>query len=274
MAKELSTTESKPAGGTVTIRHELIERGGSSKLGVEAAMGRIHRCGTRQVVVGFCITSLMVLAFPISTDAGSAHKGQIGRTGTAKKAEQRAKQGTATLRSIRRCSCKGQALPSAGGTSPGSVRLPGLAHFRAVVGTAQGGGLRRQALWRRAAWQAIYGQRLMLARFPSLMPDHRSQALDSWRIRLIDGDTFAYGTERIRIRGFDAPEKSESGGFEASQRLDLLLREGPVTVVPQALDKYGRTVADVFVNNQNVAEVLKDEGYAKQGESLRAYGRR
>jgi len=26
---------------------------------------------------------------------------------------------------------------------------------------------------------------------------------------------------------------------------------------------YGRIVADVYVNNQNVAEVLKEEGYAK-----------
>jgi endonuclease YncB( thermonuclease family) len=81
---------------------------------------------------------------------------------------------------------------------------------------------------------------------------------------LIDGDTFAYGTERIRIQGIDAPELSESGGFEASQRLDLLLKEGPVRIVPQALDRYGRTVADVYVDDRNVAEVLRSEGYAKR----------
>jgi len=90
-----------------------------------------------------------------------------------------------------------------------------------------------------------------------------ARLLDEWRIRLIDGDTFAYGADRIRIKGIDTPEVSESGGFEASQRLDLLLREGPVMVIPQALDVYGRVVADVYVNNQNVAEVLKEEGYAK-----------
>jgi endonuclease YncB( thermonuclease family) len=107
----------------------------------------------------------------------------------------------------------------------------------------------------------------MLARPPLLTSDHwsqaRSQPLDHWRIRLIDGDTFAYGAERIRIQGIDAPELSESGGFEASQRLDLLLREGPVRIVPQALDRYGRTVADVYVDDRNVAEVLRNEGYAK-----------
>ena len=57
---------------------------------------------------------------------------------------------------------------------------------------------------------------------------------------------------------------SESGGLEATQRLDLLLREGPVFVVPQTLDVYGRIVADVYVNDQNVAEVLREEGYAKK----------
>ncbi len=103
----------------------------------------------------------------------------------------------------------------------------------------------------------------MLTRFPSLTQGHQSQTLDSWKIRLIDGDTFAYGAQRIRIRGIDTPEKSESGGFEATQRLELLLHEGPVTIVPEALDKYGRTVADVYVDGRNVAEVLKAEGYAK-----------
>lgn len=223
----------------------------------------VCRSGARQAIAGFCILCLMVLAFPITTDAGSSHKGQTGRAGTTKKAEQRAKRKTATLPSTRQCPC--QTLPASGGMSSGSVRLPSLAHFRTVLGTAQEGGLRGQASWRRAALQAIYGRRLMLARLSPLTQDHQSQTLDSWKIRLIDGDTFAYGTERIRIRGIDTPEKSESGGFEATQRLDLLLHEGPVTIVPEALDKYGRTVADVYVDGRNVAEVLKAEGYAKPG---------
>lgn len=91
----------------------------------------------------------------------------------------------------------------------------------------------------------------------------KPQVLDGWQVRLIDGDTFAYGAERIRIRGIDTPEKSETGGFDASQRLDLLLREGPIVVVPAAVDKYGRVVADVFINGRNVAEVLRSEGHVK-----------
>ncbi len=122
---------------------------------------------------------------------------------------------------------------------------------------------------RKATRQEIAAHRLwrqvMLTRYPWLRDGQQARLLDEWRIRLIDGDTFAYGAERIRIRGIDTPEVSESGGFEASQRLDLLLREGPVMVIPQALDVYGRIVADVYVNNQNVAEVMKGEGYAKTG---------
>ena len=239
-------------------------------------MGPTHRSGIRQAVAGFwivCLVCLMVLAFPVPTAAGSSSKDKAGRAGMTKRAE-RAKQGKATLPSktsapatMRRCPC--QTLPAAGGTVPGSTRLPGLSHFRAVLGTAQGNDPKKLASWRRAARLALYHRRLMLVQSPLLASDRwsqaRSQPLDLWRIRLIDGDTFAYGTERIRIRGFDAPEKSESGGFEATQRLDLLLHEGSVTIVPEALDKYGRTVADVYVDDRNVAEVLRSEGYAKPG---------
>ncbi len=107
-------------------------------------------------------------------------------------------------------------------------------------------------------------RRAMLSQGPWVGRGQQARLLDGWKIRLIDGDTFAYGAERVRIRGINTPEVSEPGGFEATQRLDLLLREGPVFVVPQTLDVYGRIVADVYVNDTNVAEVLREEGYIKQ----------
>jgi hypothetical protein len=101
--------------------------------------------------------------------------------------------------------------------------------------------------------------------FPaSREPFQQERLLESWRIRPIDGDTFAYGSERIRIQGIDTPEVSEAGGFEATQRLDQLLHEGPVTIVPKAIDKYKRTVAEVYVNRRNVAELLLHEGFGKR----------
>jgi len=93
----------------------------------------------------------------------------------------------------------------------------------------------------------IYGRRL-----PISQPIHT-----------IDGDTIRMGRERIRLRGIDTPELNEPGGDAARQRLEQLLKEGPIRIVPHGQDVYGRTVADVFVDGRNVAEVLKQEGYAK-----------
>lgn len=82
-------------------------------------------------------------------------------------------------------------------------------------------------------------------------------------IYTIDGDTFRLGSDRIRLRGIDTPELNEPGGQAARQRLEQLLQEGSIRIVPHGQDVYGRTVADVFVNGRNVAEVLKSEGFTK-----------
>jgi len=85
------------------------------------------------------------------------------------------------------------------------------------------------------------------------------QMLDSSRINLIDGDTFAYGVEHIRIQGFNAVERADVGGLEATQRLDQLLHQGQVTMIRKATDIYGRTVAEIFVNHRNVVDLLKND---------------
>jgi endonuclease YncB( thermonuclease family) len=87
----------------------------------------------------------------------------------------------------------------------------------------------------------------------------REELLDSSRIHLIDGDTFAYGAERIRIQGFNAAEGAEVGGLEATQRFDELLHQGHVTIIRKAIDIYGRTVAEVFVDHHNVADMLSND---------------
>ncbi len=105
-----------------------------------------------------------------------------------------------------------------------------------------------------------------LLRLPLAYPKPEPITMDPWKIRIVDGDTIAYGGDRIRIRGYDAQEKADSGGFEATQRLDALLHDGTVTMIPDGLDPYGRTLADVFVDGRNVAEVMKWEGYHKLRE--------
>jgi endonuclease YncB( thermonuclease family) len=82
-------------------------------------------------------------------------------------------------------------------------------------------------------------------------------------VRAVDGDTIRVGGERIRLRGIDTPEMSELDGPAAKRRLEELLRNGPVRIVPHGRDVYNRLLADVFVNDRNVAETLIAEGYEK-----------
>ena len=91
------------------------------------------------------------------------------------------------------------------------------------------------------------------------------RTVHSRQVQVVDGDTFRYGTERVRLRGIDTPELNEPGGQAARLRLEELLRSGPVRIVPRGRDVYDRLVADIFIDGQNVAEMLSREGYAKPG---------
>jgi endonuclease YncB( thermonuclease family) len=91
------------------------------------------------------------------------------------------------------------------------------------------------------------------------------RVLSTLQIRAVDGDTIRVGSQRIRLRGIDTPEMSELAGPAAKHRLEELLRSGSIRIVPRGRDVYDRLVADVFVNDQNVAEVLRNEGFSKSG---------
>lgn len=92
---------------------------------------------------------------------------------------------------------------------------------------------------------------------------HELKVLSTLQVRAVDGDTIRVGGERIRLRGIDTPEMSEPDGPTAKRRLEELLRTGPIRIVPHGRDVYNRLLADVFVNEQNVAETLIMEGYEK-----------
>ncbi len=89
------------------------------------------------------------------------------------------------------------------------------------------------------------------------------RTVDGRQVHVLDGDTFRYGTERVRLRGIDTPELNEPGGQAARQRLEELLRSGLVRIVPHGRDVYDRTVADVYIDGRNVTEMLQVEGFAK-----------
>jgi endonuclease YncB( thermonuclease family) len=91
------------------------------------------------------------------------------------------------------------------------------------------------------------------------------KVLSTLQVRVVDGDTIRVGGERIRLRGIDTPEMSELEGPAAKRRLEELLRSGSIRIEPRGRDVYNRLLADVFVNERNVAEILRSEGFSKAG---------
>ncbi len=87
-------------------------------------------------------------------------------------------------------------------------------------------------------------------------------------VRVIDGDTFELQSgETIRITDLDTPETWKPHcdneldvGMQAADRLRNLLDSGPVTIRRGGTDRFGRTLARVYVGKTNVATQLVSEG--------------
>ena len=96
--------------------------------------------------------------------------------------------------------------------------------------------------------------------------------------RVIDGDTFVLGQERIRLKGPDAPELRSSRCLaerrmarKATIRLGELLMHEPIRIQRDGIDRYGRTLAYVYTaDDQEVGEVLVAEGLAVKWKPGRA----
>ena len=90
--------------------------------------------------------------------------------------------------------------------------------------------------------------------------------------RVIDGDSLACGSERIRIVGLDAPElrgrcHAEVRSARAAQtRMQQLVAPG-ITIERRGRDRYRRTLAVVRVRGgQNVAHIMIRERLARAYE--------
>jgi len=78
---------------------------------------------------------------------------------------------------------------------------------------------------------------------------------------VIDGDTIRCGAERIRLLGIDAPELHgcppnrvcAPGDGQASKRSLQAMMGGRISVQRVGHDRYGRTLAQVYVDGRNVA---------------------
>ena len=89
---------------------------------------------------------------------------------------------------------------------------------------------------------------------------------------VVDGDTFYFGRDKVRIAGIDAPEThpprcaSEARlGTAATHRLRDLLNSGQVTLtsIDRDEDIYGRKLRNVAVGGADVGAALIGEGLAR-----------
>ena len=86
-------------------------------------------------------------------------------------------------------------------------------------------------------------------------------------VGVADGDTFtclASGNKQIKVRlnQIDAPEKKQDFGNAAKQALSAYVFGKLVQLHTSGQDKYGRTIAEVFVGSENVNKKMVSNGHA------------
>ena len=70
----------------------------------------------------------------------------------------------------------------------------------------------------------------------------------------IDGDTLVCNHQRVRLTNVYAAELNEAGGRAAKHRLQMLIASGEVALRPFGQDRYGRTLAEVYVNGRRIEQ--------------------
>lgn len=87
------------------------------------------------------------------------------------------------------------------------------------------------------------------------------------RCRALDGDTLQCGPERVRLYDVYAAEMDEPGGPEAKRRLQAWVKGREVELHRRGQDRYGRTLADLYVGGIKVRQ--EDIG-PRTGRGLRS----
>lgn len=95
---------------------------------------------------------------------------------------------------------------------------------------------------------------------------------------VVDGDTFWFRGEKIRIADIDTPELSpprcereRERGLAAKQRLLDILNSGPLSFKTTARDedRFGRKLRIVYRERRSVGDILVAEGLARKWQGSR-----
>ena len=74
------------------------------------------------------------------------------------------------------------------------------------------------------------------------------------RCLAIDGDTLVCDRQKVRLTNVYAAELNEPGGRAAKQRLRAMIGSGEVLLRPLGTDRYGRLLAEVYVNGRRIEQ--------------------
>lgn len=80
--------------------------------------------------------------------------------------------------------------------------------------------------------------------------------------RVVDGDTFDGGGVRYRVFGVDAPEMDTPRGPAAKEHLRAMIEGKSLSCVTRDRDRYGRTVAQCFIEGIDIACQMVKDGMA------------
>jgi micrococcal nuclease len=97
-------------------------------------------------------------------------------------------------------------------------------------------------------------------------PPKVTAEFDAKVVGISDGDTLTVLKNReqikIRLEGIDTPEKAQAFGSKAKSALADLVASKTISVHQTGTDKYGRTLARVIVDGDDVSESLVTQGMA------------
>ena len=80
--------------------------------------------------------------------------------------------------------------------------------------------------------------------------------------KVIDGDTFETDKRKnpVRLANVDAPEKGQRGAAKAREKLRNLIEGKEVGIETVARDKYGRSVARIYLGRESVNKKMQGKG--------------
>jgi len=90
-------------------------------------------------------------------------------------------------------------------------------------------------------------------------------------LKIVDGDTIHLNGEKIRFTGIDTPELKQTCikdgvkdpcGITAKQILIEKIGNNKIECISEGKDRYKRTLAECFVNNESLSSYLVRSGYA------------